>query len=77
MSSVVVASLIAGGRWNLPWPGIEPVFPALHGGFLTTRPPGNSHQRCIRDIPMVQFLLVNIRMSHSASHFVGVLIKRC
>ena len=26
--------------WNLPGPGIEPVFPALAGGFLTTGPPG-------------------------------------
>ena len=26
--------------WDLPGPGIEPVFPALAGGFLTTAPPG-------------------------------------
>ena len=25
---------------NLPDPGIEPVFPALAGGFFTTEPPG-------------------------------------
>ena len=25
--------------WDLPRPGIEPVFPALAGGFFTTRPP--------------------------------------
>ena len=24
------------GMWDLPGPGIEPVFPALQGGFLTT-----------------------------------------
>ena len=28
--------------WDLPRPGIEPVYPALAGGFLTTAPPGNS-----------------------------------
>ena len=28
--------------WDLPGPGIEPVFPALAGGFLTTAPPGKS-----------------------------------
>ena len=28
--------------WGLPGPGIEPVSPALAGGFLTTRPPGKS-----------------------------------
>ena len=29
--------------WDLPGPGIEPVFPALAGGFLTTEPPGKPH----------------------------------
>ena len=29
-----------GGMWDLPGPGIEPVSPALAGGFLTTVPPG-------------------------------------
>ncbi|KAJ8785458.1 hypothetical protein J1605_007055 [Eschrichtius robustus] len=28
------------GMWNLPGPGLEPVSPALAGGFLTTAPPG-------------------------------------
>ena len=28
--------------WNLPWPGIEPVSPALAAGFLSTVPPGKS-----------------------------------
>ena len=26
--------------WNLPGPGLEPMSPALAGGFLTTAPPG-------------------------------------
>ena len=26
--------------WSLPGPGIEPMFPTLAGGFLTTTPPG-------------------------------------
>ena len=26
--------------WDLPRPGLEPVFPALAGRFLTTAPPG-------------------------------------
>ena len=26
--------------WDLPGPGLEPMFPALAGGFLTTVPPG-------------------------------------
>ena len=28
------------GMWNLPGPGLEPVSPAMAGGFLTTAPPG-------------------------------------
>ena len=28
--------------WDLPGPGLESVFPALAGGFLTTAPPGKS-----------------------------------
>ena len=29
--------------WDLPGPGLEPVFPALAGGFLTTVPPGKPY----------------------------------
>ena len=41
--------MLEGGGWSglpfpppgdLPNPGIEPVFPALAGGFFTTEPPG-------------------------------------
>ena len=28
------------GTWDLPRPGLEPVSPALAGGFPTTAPPG-------------------------------------
>ena len=28
--------------WDLPGPGLEPMSPALAGGFLTTVPPGKS-----------------------------------
>ena len=28
--------------WDIPGPGLEPVSPALAGGFLTTAPPGKS-----------------------------------
>ena len=28
--------------WDLPGPGLEPMAPALAGGFLTTAPPGKS-----------------------------------
>ncbi|XP_029058956.1 acyl-coenzyme A amino acid N-acyltransferase 2-like isoform X3 [Monodon monoceros] len=32
--------------WDLPGPGLEPVSPALAGGFLTTASPGKSLERC-------------------------------
>ena len=31
--------------WGLPGPGLEPVSPALAGGFLATVPPGKSRIR--------------------------------
>ena len=34
------------GMWDLPRPGIEPMFPALAGGFLTAAPPGKSQCHC-------------------------------
>ena len=33
------------GMWDLPGPGLEPVSPALAGGFSTTAPPGKPHDR--------------------------------
>ena len=38
LSSGTRASLLH-GVWDLPGPGLEPVSPALAGGFLTTAPP--------------------------------------
>ena len=29
--------------WDPPGPGLEPMSPALAGGFLTTAPPGKSY----------------------------------
>ena len=41
----VVERRLSGPRASgilVPWPGIEPMFPALEGRFLTTGPPGKS-----------------------------------
>ena len=45
-ASVVVAHglWLLRGMWNLLGPGIEPMSPALAGGFLSTVPPGNSER---------------------------------
>ena len=36
--------LLLCGMWDPPGPGLEPVSPALAGGFLTTAPPGKPTQ---------------------------------
>ena len=40
LSSCGTRNLLLCGMWDLPGPGIEPVPPALAGGFLTTAPTG-------------------------------------
>ena len=42
LSSGGAWALLLRGMWDLPGPGLEPVSPALAGGFLTTAPPGKS-----------------------------------
>ena len=42
LSSCGARAYLLRGMWDLPVPGIEPVSPALAGGFLTTVPPGKS-----------------------------------
>ena len=42
LSSCGARSQLLHGMWDLPGPGLEPMSPALAGGFLTTVPPGKS-----------------------------------
>ena len=42
LSSCGTQALLLHGMWDLPGPGLEPMSPALAGGFLTTVPPGKS-----------------------------------
>ena len=48
-------ALLLRGMWDLPEPGIEPMSPALAGGFLTTVPPGKPLIWCI--FIFIQFTL--------------------
>ena len=41
LSSCSTWALVLLRLWDLPGSGIEPVSPALAGGFVTTEPPGN------------------------------------
>ena len=40
LSSCGSGAWLLRGMWDLPRPGLEPVSPALAGGFSTTAPPG-------------------------------------
>ena len=40
LSSCGTRAQLLCGMWDLPGPGLEPLSPALAGGFLTTAPPG-------------------------------------
>ena len=42
LSSCGARAQLLRGMWDLPGPGIEPVSPALAGGFSTAAPPGKS-----------------------------------
>ena len=44
--------------WDLPGPGIEPMSPALAGGFLTTAPPGKSSGTGLKVILIIWSLKV-------------------
>ena len=46
LSSCGTRASLFRGMWDLPGPGLEPVSPALAGGFLTTAPPGKSLSHC-------------------------------
>ena len=69
------------GMWDLPGPGLEPMSPALAGGFLTTAPPGNPKTSVLwvvpsgtRDsLPLVSFLLRVSPMSGAPQLPAGIL----
>ena len=42
LSSCGARAQLLRGMWDLPRPELEPLSPALAGGFLTTAPPGKS-----------------------------------
>ena len=48
LSSCGARAQLLRGMWDLPGPGLEPVFPALAGGFLTTAPPGKPEGGVLR-----------------------------
>ena len=51
--------------WDLPRPGIEPMFPAWAGKFSTARPPGKPHTESCRQVIMSTCTVVGSVCSHS------------
>ena len=50
LSSCGARAQLLHSMWDLPGPGLEPVSPALAGGFLTTAPPGKPLQCTLKVI---------------------------
>ena len=48
LSSCGARAQLLRSMWDLPRSGLEPVSPALAGGFLTTVPPGKSLTICLK-----------------------------
>ena len=55
--------LVAPWIWNLPRPGIEPVFPTLAGRLLTTRPPGKFHLNLDEQNSIIWLLWATLRQA--------------
>ena len=64
--SVVVAR---GPTWELPGAGMEPVSPALAGGFLTSGPPGKSINSSLITTSSLNFALGSPRKSFQATQW--------
>ena len=55
--------------WDLPRPGIEPVSPALAGGFLTTSPPGKPLEEVVlMQIPEIMCVICTCRADPTDVH---------
>ena len=59
--------------WDLPGPGLEPMSPALAGGFLTTAPPGRS---CSLWFFVSLFLLSCLLLDLFEHYYYSILIYR-
>ena len=77
LSSCCTRAQLLRGMWDLPGPGLEPVSPALAGGFLTTAPPGKpclfvfgtrfclqDLESCVNLLACSEYLLSHLKMSY-------------
>ena len=68
-TSVVVAHRLSScgtraqwGMWDLPAPGLEPMSPALAGGFLSTVPPGKPCIQCFKGETLLQYGYISFHL---------------
>ena len=63
LSSCGTRAQLLDGMWDLPRRGLEPAFPALAGGFLTTVPPGKSRDSSFLILDLYAQILRNCLFS--------------
>ena len=63
--------------WDLPGQGLEPVSPAMAGGFLTTAPPGKPLLNCFGFVFAGPFLLLCFPLREVPLAFVVELVWWC
>ena len=73
LSSCGARAQLLRGMWDLPRPGLEPVSPALAGGFLTTAPPGKpEHILNIYKLNNIYIHYLNIKYVYSVHRFTHI-----
>ena len=68
LSNFGTQALLLRGMWDLPRPGLKPVSPALAGGFLTTAPPGKSHDFLLLNWIIFHFMYIPHFLTHSSAN---------
>ena len=58
LSSCGARAQLLRGMWDLPRPGLEPVFPALAGRFSTTAPPRKPGRDLFKDTYVYNFTIL-------------------
>ena len=66
LSSCGARAYLLRSMWDLPGPELEPVSPALVGGFFTAAPPGKP-QKGNSWFPLLTFLFLNSKLCHHIS----------
>ena len=51
------------GMWDLPRPGLEPVFPALAGRLSTTAPPGKPQENVFKEFTLNHETMYNFKVA--------------